>query len=529
MTSLKKFFVLSAALALALVGGGTAQAQDFCSVSALNSGVTVRSEGITELTDEILVSCFRGTVDAFEDFNVTLDVNGGVPITNTIDNTDDKNVDDVVLSMYAEDGNLSTIPAVATDTGTLISDSSVRFVFDRPAVPSDGKFRMVIRGLRINAWAAEGDNVTATVAATGAPILGDATAIIARPAAGLKTKRDGGPVEGVSCAKSTVIGSGDLDGNDNWTTAELRVEEGFASAFLSNEVAGEEPGTRLLLSFEDIPAGVDVWLRPGHTAESNEFTCNDNTLTLHLLTDLDRDGFGIGEKAIPEDADNNYVQVPLAAGAGTAVYEVVESDDGTTEKCDIPVTFTWGDSVSLGTGTMSARFAPVSEKMNASVDSPLIPGGVRFVETGSSSVEAITIENCSTTLLFPFVTNQAGHDTGIAISNTSEDAFGTAAHDGSCTIYYHGSTEDGGAAPSEQTSGTIAAGEQLVFLVSAEAPGFQGYLMARCEFQFGHGLAFLNNGAGGVPTYAQSYLALVVPVQHGDRGVAAGAHEMLGQ
>ncbi len=529
MTSLKKFFVLSAALALALVGGGTAQAQDFCSVSALNSGVTVRSEGITELTDEILVSCFRGTVDAFEDFNVTLDVNGGVPITNTIDNTDDKNVDDVVLSMYAEDGNLSTIPAVATDTGMLISDSSVRFVFDRPAVPSDGKFRMVIRGLRINAWAAEGDNVTATVAATGAPFLGDATAIIARPAAGLKTKRNGDPVEGVSCANSTGIGSGDLDNDDNWTTTELRVEEGFTSAFLSNEVANPGPGTRLLLSFEDIPAGVDVWLRPGHTGRANELACNDTSLELQLLTGLDRDGFGIGEKAIPEDADNNYVQVPLRAGAGTAVYEVVESDDGTTEKCDIPVTFTWTSaSVGLGTGTMSASFAPVSERMNASVDSPLILGGVRFVQTGSS-VEAITIEECSTTLLFPFVTNQAGHDTGIAISNTSEDAFGTSPHDGSCTIYYHGSTEDGGAAPSEQTSGTIAAGEQLVFLVSAEAPGFQGYLMARCEFQFGHGLAFLTNGAGGVPTYAQSYLALVVPVSHDDRGVAAGAHEMLGQ
>ena len=39
----------------------------------------------------------------------------------------------------------------------------------------------------------------------------------------------------------------------------------------------------------------------------------------------------------------------------------------------------------------------------------------------------VNIDDCTTTLLFPFVTNKAGFDTGIAITNTSEDS-------GSCTI-----------------------------------------------------------------------------------------------
>ena len=43
-----------------------------------------------------------------------------------------------------------------------------------------------------------------------------------------------------------------------------------------------------------------------------------------------------------------------------------------------------------------------------------------------------------TKLLFPFVTNQAGFDTGIAISNISDDPFGTEKQEGTCTIYYYG-------------------------------------------------------------------------------------------
>ena len=45
--------------------------------------------------------------------------------------------------------------------------------------------------------------------------------------------------------------------------------------------------------------------------------------------------------------------------------------------------------------------------------------------------DVITIEDCTTTLLFPFVTNQQGYNTGLAITNASEGS-------GSCTISYSG-------------------------------------------------------------------------------------------
>ncbi|MBI5281517.1 MAG: hypothetical protein HY858_07535, partial [Candidatus Solibacter usitatus] len=126
-----------------------------------------------------------------------------------------------------------------------------------------------------------------------------------------------------------------------------------------------------------------------------------------------------------------------------------------------------------------------------------------------------TISSCRTNLLFPFVTNQAGFDTGIVISNTSSDPFGTVPQRGPCTLYYYGGTAGGGAAPGSQTSGTITEGQQLVMTVSnggtpglSATPGFQGYVIATCNFQYAHGYAFVSDlGASRV---AEGYLALVM-------------------
>ena len=108
----------------------------------------------------------------------------------------------------------------------------------------------------------------------------------------------------------------------------------------------------------------------------------------------------------------------------------------------------------------------------------------------------ITIEDCTTTLLFPFVTNKLGFNTGLAITNASEGS-------GSCTIEYSGPD-----APEDMmTPEPVAGGEQWVGLLSNIAPGFQGYITASCEFRNAYGFAFITNGYGG-DHLAQGYLAV---------------------
>jgi hypothetical protein len=138
----------------------------------------------------------------------------------------------------------------------------------------------------------------------------------------------------------------------------------------------------------------------------------------------------------------------------------------------------------------------------------------RFAD-GSSPRTLFSITACSTNLLFPFLTNQSGFDSGFVISNTSVDPFGTASQRGTCRLNYYGESAAGGAAPAAQTSEAIPGGKHLTATLSsggnyglAATPGFQGYMIAQCQFQYGHGLAFVSDV--GTTRVAEAYHALVL-------------------
>ena len=86
-------------------------------------------------------------------------------------------------------------------------------------------------------------------------------------------------------------------------------------------------------------------------------------------------------------------------------------------------------------------------------------------------------------------------------------------------VHYIGNIGDNGPrVPMDETSTVIEGGEQMTFTLSAGnpvwdlvgAPDFQGFLVIMCEFQWAHGYAFITDGAAGIPTLAQGYLALVL-------------------
>ena len=153
---------------------------------------------------------------------------------------------------------------------------------------------------------------------------------------------------------------------------------------------------------------------------------------------------------------------------------------------ELTITFTWeAGEPTLGMGSVTVSYHPVTDDVTKRP---------RFASGPTNDV--ITIEDCTTTLLFPFVTNQMGFDTGLAITNASEGS-------GSCTITYSGSD-----APDDtMTPEPLAGGEQWVGLLSKIAAEFQGYITASCEFRDAHGYAFITDGFGG-DHLAQGYLAV---------------------
>jgi hypothetical protein len=277
-------------------------------------------------------------------------------------------------------------------------------------------------------------------------------------------------------------------------------------------------GTRIRLTLKGVPNGVAVVALPLviNNTGTNVDTDLAATLVLHLVTSETGGYSAASSGTITLDANGN----------GAAVYEVVKQSANAIESVSIPFTVSFtanpgANSPALGTSTFGGSFAPISTVTVATASDP-IP---RFADTSVAS-NHVTINKCATHLLFPFATNQVGFDTGLAISNTSQDPYGTSTQTGTCTLNFFGAN-----APAAVTTAAVAAGTTYASTVMALAPNFQGYVIADCEFQYAHGFAFVTRV--GATDVAMGYLALVIPdpprAPNGFDKALPGAGEMLGQ
>jgi hypothetical protein len=228
---------------------------------------------------------------------------------------------------------------------------------------------------------------------------------------------------------------------------------------------------------------------------------------------------------------NQGVELTGTGGTITAIYEVVNADPAAVEQANVPigVAFISNTAQNLpapGTTTVNASFAPLSTVNTADGSAP-IP---RFCDQSvARNLFAIVICQCN--LLFPFVTNQAGFDTGIALANTSLDPYGTTPQSGTVTLNYYGNTVGGGQAPpAQKTSSVVPGGQELIFTLSnggnfgiAATPGFQGYIIAVSNFQFCHAFAFISDV--GALRLAEGYVAIQLDIPGLNRTGIIGENE----
>lgn len=284
-------------------------------------------------------------------------------------------------------------------------------------------------------------------------------------------------------------------------------ESTFTNTALIGAAGKADQGTRFIVRFKNVQNGVGISLPASVTSG-----------VMKAVNVLGAASDGSGGTLAGSGA------VSLSNGAGYAVYEVVGTGSAVNglvedQSFTIPISYSWTSNTGsgtpgLGTSQVSGGYGPISatNQMSALAPEP------RFKEKWVEG-DMLTVSACRTILLFPYITNQIGFDTGIMIANTSSDPLsGNTARQqqGACTLYYYGSTAGGGAAPSAQTSQVIPTGQQVTFTLSgggnygvSGAPGFQGYMFAVCNFQFAHGYAFVTKQ--GAVDIAHGYLALVVP------------------
>jgi hypothetical protein len=280
-------------------------------------------------------------------------------------------------------------------------------------------------------------------------------------------------------------------------------------------------GTRFTAVFNNIPAGARVFVSQyGVTLNTTTGVVNGQVLTGNsiaqaITSDVVPDGDGTIPAAttftVPSNcggpgASINVVEItPSSGNTATASWESIANSSTAidTYQFGVFVTYTASpgtNSPAAGTATVNLRYGPASTVTTASSSAP----EPRFLDT-SSAKNAIAIGICRTILLFPFVTEQAGFDTGLAISNTSTDPFGTTPQAGTCSLNWYGA----GAPGTPTTTPSVATATTFTTLASVTVPGFQGYMIAVCNFQYAHGFAFISDL--GARNLAMGYLALVVP------------------
>jgi hypothetical protein len=281
---------------------------------------------------------------------------------------------------------------------------------------------------------------------------------------------------------------------------------GLVGSNATNGVAGlADFGTRFTAVFNNIPAGVRLFVSQmsitGTTAGSSAAAVTGEAVPDGSTGIPAATAFGTNAPGgIP------VVEItPTSGNTASATWESITNSPTALDSYVFGVFISYTaspgtNSPAAGTATANLRYGPASTVTTASASAP----EPRFLDT-SSAKNAFSIGICRTVLLFPFVTNQAGFDTGIAISNTSTDPFGTTPQAGTCSLNWYGA-----AAPATPTTTpAVATATSFTSLASVTVPGFQGYMIAICNFQYAHGFAFISDV--GARNLAMGYLALVIP------------------
>jgi len=285
-------------------------------------------------------------------------------------------------------------------------------------------------------------------------------------------------------------------------------------------------GTRILITFNNIPNGIALefpsiiyFVNPaiaaGSVAPSGRaitggavFVATDSTGSISNNFAQSASSFNAG-----------FTHIVPTNGTVFATYEVINSAPDVIEQSDIPVvvTFIYDPTNNLPQpnvqATVNVSFAPVTGPTTASSSAP-IP---RF-RLSNNTQNAFIVNKCQCNLLFPFITNQSGFDTGIAIANTSADPYtplGGRAQTGTIQYFFYGNNADGSPVVNPPVSQPVKAGDYMKFSLMnggdhgmAPMRGFEGYMFAQANFQFCHGFAFISDI--GAQRVAEGYLGIEI-------------------
>jgi hypothetical protein len=529
-----------AALATAFAGLSYGQTIT-CPAATATTNPTLRAEGETELVADLVVAnCTNSVVAAGGLTGGTVVVSANTTVTGRSESTAFSGTfagnSDVVLQV------MTVAPAAAATTYYAGTVAGPNVVFANVTYPPTG-FTLQVSNVRVNASAATNPQVTEGLLVSY-PVVGTLTPSnisvapisvgYVLPSLAISLVQNASNQNqffaGTTSSFTTCSGVGTSSTALNFTAFALNLKELTANAF---KLQGGENGSLLLASTANIAATTGLATQP--TELMLTLTNVPQAATIYLPVTITSGGttLSLQGSVAALTSPSNLVGIGTAAGTGgpgvfgftptagtvTAVY-VTTANTATGTTFYLPVFLTVaGGAAPVQTTAMavSLAYAPA-----AAVTGPtsLIP---TFAVSTVAPINTITVTACSTTLLFPYVTNVAGFESGLAIANTTTDNLGKAgassatATTGVCTFNFYGNTATQPAAfltpvplgVYNATTGAAPVYANTLTSMLLGATNFSGYAIASCNFIDAHGFAFIIDGTLGQPTgVAEGYLAL---------------------
>ena len=419
---------------IAVFGGAPALfAQLVCTA---NVGVpsTARAEGLAEEVGDLLLNCTGGTSTTsgapVPVVNITISLN-----TNVTSRINGANVSESLLLIDEPQPSSQLVctpgPCAITGTGTgsgvydgstgrpnifigtLLNATTIGFSNVPLDPPGAGTRLLRFTNVRANAFQLSSAQVptpvTLDIAVTGAEAVlinnPTQTAAFTQPGLIVSSIIPRSDVAFLACGSNNAVVNASTPADFS-----INFSEGFASAFKVQAAADQslpgfpyntetgfynpalsgivvsalaDSGTRLRATFNNIPAGVSIYVTTTQT--------NSSSSSLQAaLTSSESGPFSAVAATV-----GNYAQIPITNGSGIAVWEILMADPNSRETANFGVVVSYGTSVGAATVTVSGNLAPVST-IGVASSGP----APRFADT-SVPQTAFVIAGCPTQTIYP--------------------------------------------------------------------------------------------------------------------------------
>ncbi len=516
---------------------------------AVPAGIIIdRLEDTTALVGDLVLTSPGGLLGVT---NATVTITLNQPVTSQVLTIGSATLSDALLNLTDTTTPASSAVYAGSIKGSVITFSGV-------AIPAGDNYTITFQNVRVNANAAANNFVVTESVFIGSQ--GFVNYTTATPVQ-VGLVEQGFSVPGLTAGTTplsytTCVGNPTtaIDGTPNTYSFQITVKELFNAAFKTKTTAGTcggispcqvtaaeqgsnttsttvvqgtnaligqaTHGTRFQLSFANVPQNVTIYLPLTLTNMGGTLVLTLTGSATGIISPVSAStpAGWLGAPSAPYTSNGN--------GTVNAYYEVTTADNTVSN-----LSFNAFGYITAPAAFTASATSPITVTITPA---PTAGSGVTDIPSfGASSNPTVTLGSfalCQTVLLFPYVSNETGFDTGIAISNTGVDPLGKAGAQGgsggTCTLNFYGvgaPVPSVAVPPPPPFPAVLQPGTASAFLLSSVAIGFQGYIIAQCNFLYAHGFAYLSYYPGRV---SLPYLAEVIPT--GPAGRATTTFESLG-